>query len=136
MFRCHSMVWNLYPTSCTFTGVLHGLIVIALYINHIYYNNPLCAFSSLCFIFSSPQYNNTSLVNVLSVFFSLVDLSLLYTYTWKVCNKLNVSISSTTSVWTGNYLGKDWIWSLWPDRHSVRMANVRSNHVRSNHGIA
>ncbi len=36
-------------------------------------------YSSLCFIFSSPQCNNTCPVNLLSVFFSRIDLSLILT---------------------------------------------------------
>ncbi len=32
MSRCHSEVWNLYPTSTTFTGVLYCLFAVALYI--------------------------------------------------------------------------------------------------------
>ncbi len=35
-------------------------------------------YSSLCFIFSSPQCNNTSPINLLSVFFSLVDFLLIH----------------------------------------------------------
>ncbi len=34
-------------------------------------------YSSLCLIFSSSQCNNTSLVNLLSVFLSIVDFSLI-----------------------------------------------------------
>ncbi len=47
----------------------------ALYIDPIYYNTTL--YSTLSFTFSSPQYNNTTPVNVLSVFVSLVGLTLI-----------------------------------------------------------
>ncbi len=46
-------------------------------------------YSSVCFIFSSPKCNNTSLVNLLSVFFSLVDLSLIHLY-YRGLSQLNV----------------------------------------------
>ncbi len=41
--RCHSEVWNLYPTTNTFTGVLYDLSAVALHIYLNYYNNILFA---------------------------------------------------------------------------------------------
>ncbi len=52
MSRCHSGVWNQYPTICTFTGVLYGLLAVVLYIHHIYYNNTLFALFFTMLIFS------------------------------------------------------------------------------------
>ncbi len=63
----------MYPTNNTFTGY-YGLLAVALYIYPVYYNNTLSAiFSTQCFTFSCLQCNNTSPVNLLSVFFSLID---------------------------------------------------------------
>ncbi len=76
--RCHSGECNLYPTRSTFTGLLYGLLSVALYIDPIYYKTLFILFYTMPLIitFSSPQYNNTGQVN-LSVFCSLVHLTLI-----------------------------------------------------------
>ncbi len=54
-------------------GLVYGLLAVALYIYHIYYNNTFVVLFFTMLHFQSPQCINTSPVNLLSVF-SHVDI--------------------------------------------------------------
>ncbi len=53
MSRCHSGVWNLYPTSSTFIGVLYGFMAVAVYIYAVCYNDTRFALFFTSFQLSS-----------------------------------------------------------------------------------
>ncbi len=103
---CHSGVWNQYPTSCTFTGVLFGLLAVAFYIYHIYYNNTLFALFLTILNFQLSQYNKTSPLICCLFSFPLLIFHL-YTFSW-VMDPF-VKFSESLWYWDLSYYFKIWV---------------------------